>query len=333
MSRIGNKARNSNVDLIKFICAFGVICIHTQNSTFEAGLIGDFFSPLSVPFFFLIALVFFISGFKTVDLAVIANKNWRRIIVPYLFWTAIYFLLIMVKHHLTNQNSSSEWWQVLFYGSSAVQLYYIPKLLIMFGLALAVVLILEQEFKRKIIGFIVFLVSFSWLFIGVNNNYFGFGENDFAMISLYLVSAFGISKLYRRNKLSNIYRFVGFILFFLFLIIKYYGSSFISSNSFINNGVLINLVASLSLVLLAFTLPAINLPKRVEVVLGYSYGIYLSHVLFLEAYEFILKYFSFNLFYDVWTKIIFSIGVLCSSILFVFFIKKIPVLKRILVGE
>lgn len=329
--------RNSNIDLVKFICAFGVICIHVQNSTFEAGLIGEFFLPLCVPFFFLSALVFFISGIRTIDLPVIADKIWVRVVIPYLFWTVIYLSLIMFKHHLANQSIPNHWGLILFYGASAVQLYYIPKMLIMQVFSLSLILFVNQDYKRKIIGFIVFLAAFGWLFYGIQNNCLGFSKDDYGLIITYLFFAFIISKLKDNNQLDNRYSMCGFVLFIVLLVCKYgavdYLAKPIFANYFIYIKTFLSVLGGVSLTFLAFSLPPILFSKRAVQIFGFSYGIYLSHVLFLEAFEFILKYLGVNLFYDVAVKLIFSICVLSSSMLFVFLVKKKQLLKKILMGE
>lgn len=324
------KKRNSNIDLVKFICAFGVICIHVQNSTFQASLIGDFFSPLCVPFFLMSALIFFISGLKEVDLSVLAHKIWIRIIIPYLSWTLIYFSLIMFKHYLTNQNDINEWWKILFFGASAVQMYYIPKMLIMQGFALAIVLIINKNFKQKLIGFVVFVVSFVWLFFGIKNNCFGFSESDYVTISIYIILAFGIVKLMNEKSLTTHYGFLGFTLFTLLLLVKYCFSNYYNITIY---GSAFNICGGLSLILISFSLPPISFSKKAEYIFGFSYGIYLSHILFLEAFEFILKYLRINVFYDIVIKLFFSICILCCSILFIFFVKKNMKLKKYLLGE
>ncbi|RKS13312.1 acyltransferase family protein [Flavobacterium sp. 120] len=332
MSRIAIKERNSNIDLVKFICAFGVICIHTNSSTANAALIVEFFLPLCVPFFLLSALVFFIVGLKKPDLYSLANKISTRIIIPYFFWTAIYFLLIVMKHLAKNESYSNDWWKILFFGESAVQLYYIPKMLIMEGIALSVVLLLNQNNKRRYTGAILFLFSSAWLLLGIKNKCFSFSEADFAMTALYLVLAFAISKIYEHNEHKNIFIILGFLLLLSLFLFKYLHFDNNNGLLFNTNG-LMSIIGGLSLTLLAFTLPSLNFPKRIEIIFGFSYGIYLSHILFLEAFEFILNHFRINLFYDFWTKLIFSICVLVSSILFVFLVKKVSILKRVLLGE
>jgi hypothetical protein len=52
----------------------------------------------------------------------------------------------MNKHHLPNQTVLVEWWQVLFYG---LEVHYIIFQKLLKYSVLAVVLILEQEFKKE----------------------------------------------------------------------------------------------------------------------------------------------------------------------------------------
>ena len=323
------KNKNLNIDFVKLICAFGVICVHTQNSTISAELIGGIFSPFRIPFFLLSSLVFFISGLKNVDLFALANKIYNRVIIPYLVWTAIYFLLIVVKHYLTNQNSSKSLWGVLFYGESAIQLYYIPKMLILQGFTLAVMLILNQNIKRRIIGFIIFLVSFVWLYFGVTNNCFGFNGDYYAQIVLYIIIAFFISKM-RDYKLFNYrYSIFGFMLFALILLNKYFISNYLDTSVFT---IYFSFLGGVSLMFLALSLPSFYFPKNIQLILSFSYGIYLSHILFIEAFELVLKYLSVKFFYDVWDKLIFCIIIFCSSILFLSLVNKNPILKKYLIG-
>lgn len=56
--------RNITVDIARIIAAFGVIAIHVSASTKAASEVGNFFSPLCVPFFYLISLTYFIAGLK-----------------------------------------------------------------------------------------------------------------------------------------------------------------------------------------------------------------------------------------------------------------------------
>lgn len=324
------KKRNSNIDLVKFICAFGVICIHTQSSNWQASLLSSFFSTLCVPFFLLSALVFFIAGLKTIDLPVVANKIWTRIVVPYLCWTLIYFLLILVKHFLTHQDSSNEWWKILFFGASAVQLYYIPKMIILQGFALAVILLFNQNYRSKFIGLAIFLISFIWLFIGIKNNCLGFSESDYIISSSYIILAFGIAKLMNEKRLNMYYAILGFALFVLLILLKYGSLDYLNTPDYASY---FSVIGGLSLTLMAFSLPSISFSKKTMFILGFSYGIYLCHILFLEAFEFILKHQKIDLFYDFKIKFLFSICILCCSILFIFLIKRIPFLNKYLLGE
>lgn len=328
--QVVNKTRNSNIDLAKFICAFGVICVHTQSNTTGADLFGGFFSIFRVPFFLLSALVFFISGLKTINLPVLTNKIWMRIVIPYLFWTLIYFLLILIKHYLTHQNSSNEWWKILFFGASAVQLYYIPKMLILQGFTLAVVLIINQNFKRIGIGITIFLVSFIWMFIGIKSNCLGFSKDDYIISGLYITLSFCIAKLMTEKKLNVYYAILGFGLFIILMLLKY---KFLDYLNTADSSGYFGIIGGLSLTLIVFSLPSFNFSKKALLIFGFSYGIYLCHVLFLEAFEFILKHQRINLFYDLKTKLIISVCILCSSILFIYIVKKIPFLNKYLLGE
>lgn len=319
--------RNYNIDLIKFFCAFGVICTHTKNSTNEADIIGSFFAPFRVPFFLIIALVFFISGFKKIELSTLFNKIWVRIVIPYLVWSLIYMALIVIKNFMAHKEITNEWWQILFFGASAVQLYFIPKILVMQGFALGLILILKENLKRKIIGLIIFIISFIWLYIGVTNNRLGFNNSDYEVIVIYLLIAFFISQLKDKNLFNGYYAILGGLLFIIIMILKFY----LSSKSIFTN--YYRVLGGVSFTLLAFTLPNINISKKAGTIIGYSYGIYLSHIIFLEGFELFFKVLKINVFYNVAVKLIFSVSILCASIVFTYLIKKNDILKKYLLGE
>jgi hypothetical protein len=248
---------------------------HSKQYT-QADTFGGLFSPFRVPFFLVIALVFFISGLKKIELPDLAIKIWKRIITPYLAWTAIYVSLILIKSRITQHDSLGEWWKILFFGASAVQLYFIPKILIMQGLALAFILIFYRNFKSKLIGLIIFIVSSVWLYIGVNNNCLGFGQTDYQVIVIYLFIALALLKLRDKKLFNNYYAFFGLILFILVIFLKFT----LPDNYVVKN--YIRVLGGLSFTLLAFALPKIHFSEKSGIVLGYSYGIYL-YILFLEV--------------------------------------------------
>jgi peptidoglycan/LPS O-acetylase OafA/YrhL len=320
-------SRNYNIDLLKFFCAFGVIMTHTQNSTHEADSLGGLFSPFRVPFFLVIALVFFISGLKKIELPDLAMKIWKRIVRPYLAWTAIYVSLIIIKSRITQHDSLGEWWKILFFGASAVQLYFIPKILVMQGFALAFILMFNRNYKTKFIGLFIFIVSFLWLYIGINSNCLGFGQTDYQVIVMYLLIALVVSRVSERKLFNNYYTFLGLILFVLVVFLKFT----LQDNSVLKN--YIRVLGGLSFTLLAFALPKIHFSEKFGIVLGYSYGIYLCHILFLEGFEFVLKFLKIELFYNIAVKIMFSICILLASIVFVFLVRKNVYLKKYLLGE
>ena len=65
-----------------------------------------------------------------------------------------------------------------------------------------------------------------------------------------------------------------------------------------------------------------------------SFGIYLSHVLFLEAFEYIEhKYWTGGIYYDLSSKLAVVSFIFIVSILFTLFIKRSLMLRKLLLGE
>lgn len=278
-------------------------------------------------FFLSNCIGFFYFWNKKIDLPDLIIKIWKRIVTPYLAWTIIYVSLMIIKSRITHHDSLGEWWKILFFGASAVQLYFIPKILVMQGFAVAFVLFFHQNYKSKLIGLIIFVVSFLWLHIGVNNSCLGFGQTDYQVIVMYLLLALIVSRVHERKLFNNYYAFCGFTIFIVVLFLKFTLPDYSVLRNY--NRVL----GGLSFTLLAFALPKIYFSEKAGIVLGYSYGIYLCHILFLEGFEFVLKFLKIDLFYNITVKLMFSICILLSSVIFVFLVKKNVFLKKYLLGE
>lgn len=328
MESISSKKRNISVDLIKFICAFGVICIHTKSSTSSADIIGNFFTPFCVPFFFLTSLIFFISGFRSGNMYSLSRKTFGRIMVPYLTWTLIYTILILIKHSLNHNNQSLVWWRILFFGEGAVQLYFLPKLLVLETLALSIALIVNSSRKLKLIGFALMIIPACYYLVGINYHCFGLGKDEFITTGIYLVLAFIISKYYKIIEVNPYFSVVGFILLVIAATLFYTGSTIHISNYSFNY-----VICSLSIVFVSISLPCKIIPNWLATILSLSYGIYLSHEVFIQGIEMLLTFSHLAIIYTSIIKIVFAIMVLLLSVSFTIIIRRHQLLKTFFLGN
>ena len=96
-----------------------------------------------MPCFYTVSLVYFVAGLAKAKptLREVFPKTWHRLVLPYLAWTAIYTGLQVAKTVLLHGSHEFSWWCILLYGGGAVQLYFLPILLLLQCLALALYLL------------------------------------------------------------------------------------------------------------------------------------------------------------------------------------------------
>lgn len=130
-----------SVDAMRSISIFGVILIHTTTKVLEAShydlvqywptLLLNQISRFAVPLFFLISgFVLELSYGALADkegfgLLKYIKKRFSKILIPYLFWSLIYYFLIYT-------NNTENLLLVFLKGSASYQLYFIPSICIFY---------------------------------------------------------------------------------------------------------------------------------------------------------------------------------------------------------
>lgn len=125
-----------SVDYIRVLAILAVVLIHTTTRTLEASKFNLMGFPLTiflnqiarfaVPIFFLISgFVLEISSTDNLSYLSFLKKRLSRIFIPYVFWSAIYYLLIYTQNH-------ENFLLVLLKGDASYQLYFIPTLFIFY---------------------------------------------------------------------------------------------------------------------------------------------------------------------------------------------------------
>lgn len=137
MSEEKKKLYNPVVDILRILSILAVIIIHTTTRTLEASK----FALIRIPWTlflnqtarFAVPLFFMISGFVLElnyhlheSYLTYLKKRFSRIIIPYIFWSTIYYYFIYNSNHGANFLSS------LLKGDASYQLYFIPALLIFY---------------------------------------------------------------------------------------------------------------------------------------------------------------------------------------------------------
>lgn len=172
MSENKEKTYNQAIDALRIISILAVILIHTTTkiiqvsdnnlSIIPSSLFYNQASRFAVPLFFMI------SGF-VLELNYSFHQNYfsylkkrlSKILIPYIFWSAIYYYFIYTYH-------SSGFVSTLFQGSASYQLYFIPSLLIFY-----LIFPLIHQFNRYILNkWFLIVLGFFQLFLLIYDYYF-----------------------------------------------------------------------------------------------------------------------------------------------------------------
>jgi probable poly-beta-1,6-N-acetyl-D-glucosamine export protein len=139
----GNMAKENRIvvlDVLRVISILGVVCIHTSSRTLEQSGYDILRIPLALVFNevfrFAVPLFFLLSGFvlehryKEITLVLFYKKRLPKIIIPYIAWSVIYHLF-----YYKNSVSSLfnlDFLKKLYIGSTSIQMYFIPALVILY---------------------------------------------------------------------------------------------------------------------------------------------------------------------------------------------------------
>lgn len=128
---------NPAADVLRFLAILAVVLIHTSARTLESvsydllrvpwTLFLNQATRFAVPMFFMISgFVLELNNAHHTNYWEYIKKRISKILVPYVFWSAIYYLFVYSQNH-------EPFPQVLIGGSASYQLYFIPTLIIFYA--------------------------------------------------------------------------------------------------------------------------------------------------------------------------------------------------------
>jgi peptidoglycan/LPS O-acetylase OafA/YrhL len=170
------------IDLFRGIAAYGVVLIHGLGELprdENALLISKFFVAFCVPYF--LATSFYFSSYLLLVKTNISYLKTRvkRILVPYLAWSLIYLLARFAGFLIGNKESFyrliSDPVNMIFFGASAVHLYFLP--LLFCGTVVAIPIIKFSRNLQNNLLILFFVVSTGiYYLIAASENDFLLGE-------------------------------------------------------------------------------------------------------------------------------------------------------------
>ena len=323
-------SRNTTIELARVLAAYGVIAVHVPSGTSAAQWLTAVFWPLCVPFFYLTSLTFFIAGLRKATPQASLARAWSRIGVPYLTWTAIYTALLVAKSLLVHNGREFTWWRILFYGDSSIQLYFLPTLLMLQAFALAFYLLFSAPARPRTAGWLLLAGTLAYYGWGVSHRCFGLQTPGcFVGIIVYLVAAFQFAPIIHDTRRRPVFLLVGCALIALAV-----GCNGLGNPLFFFEYPLVMPIGGVGALLVTVGLPDARVPGWVIKLAAISFGIYLCHVLFIEAFEFLVeRVYHLKIVYSLLVKVLEVTVVFLLSIVFVLVVKRIAIFRGLLLGE
>ena len=272
--------RNFTLDIFRLIFAFGVVLVHLGPNEPNAEWLGRAFNALSVPFFVITALYFFIRKVLSAldhSAPLFSRLHLDRLWVPYLTWTLIYLGMRVAKNHLSGHSFTPDWFRLLAYGGSGIQLYFLPFLLLCQAWALSFLLIGTR--RHWLLALPTVGAAFVYDYLGCTREYFEFG--DASQYSLfYVAAAFLLIAVQRSARLRTLNFYAGCVIATIAVVISALDVIPASLMPFVSP------IAGYAATSAILGLPAIHLHStRLLCILSTTYGIYLMHHALIEALE------------------------------------------------
>jgi fucose 4-O-acetylase-like acetyltransferase len=278
--------RNLSVDALKLVAVFGVIIIGLAPSTEAAEALTRFFFGFAVPFFLLISLHFFIGRVNELpSTCLLGHLRFDRILVPYAVWSVVYASMRWVKYKIDGQSPSFDPIHIALFGGAGSHLYFLP-LLLLFQTATLGVLLLRRENKDRFIGTAIIVGALIFGYIGDSGDYSGF-EDGLAGAAIYVALAFVLSGMQATALGCRINLILGILLTALLVLVA-------AGRPPLRLGIFEGPLFGYGAAALALNFRFRPLAPTARWLLTCSYGVYLTHFAFVEAFKFLATRLGYN---------------------------------------
>lgn len=342
-----NSERIHAVDALRAVAIIAVVMIHTTTRTLETShydLVNFPFTILlnqlarfAVPLFFLISGFVLELNYKNhTNFWAYLKKRFNRIFIPYVFWSIFYYFVIYKNH-------GANFWSDLATGSASYQLYFIPSLLI-FYLTFPLLHKVYKFLSNKWIFVVLGIIQIWFLY----DDYFTHGITLAYPISValfnYFVFIVGMVASHNKEVILKIVEKYKYVFFGVTILLAGYvflegrdlylkNYNYLSFYSQWRPSVLFYTLAIFSIAFFFFT--KIKHGKRVINILSrLSFFVFFVHVAVLETLWSLFGHYLYNLLtVNFFGKIIFApiwfLGVLTTSTLVAYIVRKVPNISKL----
>jgi len=345
MNEKQNKKYLDEINYLSGLAIIGVVVIHTICVNSENNLVNFFnlnlieISKYSVPFFIFISGLVLTYNYsdKKIHYLDFIKKRLNRILIPYVIWSCIYF-----TYRITiNQENIGLILAIkkIIIGSAYFHLYYVV-LILQFYLAFPLILKFLMRFKKRQIELLALAFIFNLLIISLYYYQFDFlDERIIRKISFFWIFYFMLGSIMGLN--LDYYRNVLFKISLKYIGALFYVGLFALIFSYYSDGLLINdtnvfwlrpqvlIYASLCIMFAIKIIGELNphnlkrpSARFLNELGGYSFGIYLSHMIILNILSIMFERLNLNS-YFLFNYFLFSV-VLVLSLYFVIMVSRLP---------
>jgi peptidoglycan/LPS O-acetylase OafA/YrhL len=119
-------APNGLIDLARLLAAVGIVFFHLG----PPGTVGSVIGYAALPFFLMLMLVLAVPAAERTDRGRFARDRMRRLLIPWVIWSAIYGGLKLVELALTGRPWQSEFAPWMIWTGPALHLWFLPYALV-----------------------------------------------------------------------------------------------------------------------------------------------------------------------------------------------------------
>lgn len=308
------------LDAARLFAAIGIIWVHAAQS--DLGLLLYPIGTFGVPFYICIALLFMTRSLTRqphLPLARYVGSRFTRVYVPFLAWTAIYVLLAEAKTILSHQTFEVPPWTVMYAGGQQ-HLWFLPYLMVVSIIGAVLVRLLEHRGTlQRSIAVLLAITGFgicwvpepAWIATRAAQGdleFWRFAFRAIPTVCFGLALALGTCMNGRLPRTRTATAIGGMILFAAALFLQHRMGSVKALRA----------AAGIGIVLVALWPVVVPMIERIGSLGRYSYGIYLSHVVFVRIIVLWTERYNVpnSIWLDLFTFAFALVGALSISILF-----------------